>query len=29
LVNQCADAIQCTEEEHQQNRRSTFVIVSE
>jgi outer membrane protein OmpA-like peptidoglycan-associated protein len=27
LVNQCADAIQCTEEEHQKNRRSTFVIV--
>ncbi len=27
LVNQCADGVQCSEEEHQQNRRSTFVIV--
>jgi outer membrane protein OmpA-like peptidoglycan-associated protein len=29
LVNPCADAVPCTEEEHQQNRRSTFVIVGE
>lgn len=29
LVNPCADAVPCTEEEHQQNRRSTFVIVEE
>jgi outer membrane protein OmpA-like peptidoglycan-associated protein len=28
LVNQCADGIICTEAEHQQNRRSTFVVVS-
>ena len=27
LVNLCADAVPCTEAEHQQNRRSTFVIV--
>lgn len=27
LVNSCADGIICTEEQHQQNRRSTFVIV--
>jgi outer membrane protein OmpA-like peptidoglycan-associated protein len=27
LVNQCADGIICTEAEHQQNRRSTFVII--
>jgi outer membrane protein OmpA-like peptidoglycan-associated protein len=27
LVNHCADAVQCSEAEHQQNRRSTFVIV--
>jgi outer membrane protein OmpA-like peptidoglycan-associated protein len=27
LVNNCADAIQCSEAEHQLNRRSTFVIV--
>jgi outer membrane protein OmpA-like peptidoglycan-associated protein len=29
LVNQCADGIICTEAEHQQNRRSTFVIVGQ
>ena len=29
LVNHCADAVPCSEEEHQQNRRSTFVIVAE
>ena len=27
LVNPCADAVPCNEAEHQQNRRSTFVIV--
>jgi outer membrane protein OmpA-like peptidoglycan-associated protein len=29
LVNHCADGIICTEAQHQQNRRSSFVIVSE
>ncbi|MEY2921407.1 MAG: hypothetical protein RL108_16 [Bacteroidota bacterium] len=29
LVNPCADAVPCSEAEHQQNRRSTFVIVKE
>lgn len=28
LVNQCSDGVQCTEEEHQLNRRSEFIIVS-
>ena len=28
LVNKCADGVDCTEEEHQANRRSEFVIVS-
>jgi len=28
LVNKCADGVQCTEEEHQQNRRSQFIIMS-
>jgi outer membrane protein OmpA-like peptidoglycan-associated protein/tetratricopeptide (TPR) repeat protein len=28
LVNHCADGIKCTEEEHQANRRSEFIIVS-
>ena len=28
LVNHCADGIKCTEEEHQVNRRSEFIIVS-
>jgi outer membrane protein OmpA-like peptidoglycan-associated protein len=27
LVNKCADGVKCSEAEHQQNRRSTFVIV--
>ena len=27
LVNKCADAIYCTEKEHQQNRRSSFIIL--
>ena len=27
LVNPCADGVPCSEEEHQQNRRSTFVII--
>lgn len=27
LVNKCADGVECTEEEHQQNRRTTFKIV--
>ncbi|MDR6967332.1 outer membrane protein OmpA-like peptidoglycan-associated protein/tetratricopeptide (TPR) repeat protein [Flavobacterium arsenatis] len=26
LVNKCADGVQCSEEEHQQNRRSEFII---
>jgi outer membrane protein OmpA-like peptidoglycan-associated protein len=26
LVNQCADGVQCTDEEHQLNRRSMFII---
>ncbi|SDK38282.1 OmpA family protein, partial [Flavobacterium noncentrifugens] len=26
LVNKCADGVQCTEEEHQANRRSEFII---
>jgi len=28
LVNKCADGIECTEEEHQLNRRSMFIIVN-
>ena len=27
LVNKCADNVNCTEEEHQMNRRSEFIIV--
>ena len=27
LINQCADGVNCTEEEHQANRRSEFIIV--
>jgi outer membrane protein OmpA-like peptidoglycan-associated protein/tetratricopeptide (TPR) repeat protein len=27
LVNKCADGVDCTEEEHQQNRRSQFIIL--
>lgn len=29
LVNNCADGVQCSEAEHQLNRRSTFVIVGQ
>lgn len=28
LVNKCADGVKCTEKEHQQNRRSEFIITS-
>lgn len=28
LVNKCADGIDCTEAEHQENRRSQFIIIS-
>lgn len=28
LVNKCADGVKCTEQEHQKNRRSEFIIVS-
>jgi outer membrane protein OmpA-like peptidoglycan-associated protein len=28
LVNKCSDGIQCTEAEHQANRRSEFIITS-
>src|SRR5690554_2992057 len=28
LVNHCADGVQCSEEEHQQNRRSEFIVIS-
>lgn len=28
LINKCLDDINCTEEEHQLNRRSEFVIIS-
>ena len=28
LINKCSDNVKCTEEEHQQNRRSTFFIVN-
>ena len=28
LVNKCADGVKCTEEEHQVNRRSEFIIVT-
>ncbi|OOG68578.1 OmpA family protein [Flavobacterium sp. A45] len=28
LVNKCSDDVQCTEEEHQQNRRSEFIITA-
>ncbi|MDQ6472708.1 OmpA family protein [Flavobacterium sp. LHD-80] len=27
LINRCADGVKCTEKEHQQNRRSEFIIV--
>ena len=28
LVNKCADGIQCTDQEHSENRRSQFIILS-
>jgi outer membrane protein OmpA-like peptidoglycan-associated protein len=28
LVNRCADAVPCTEAEHQANRRTEFIILS-
>lgn len=28
LVNKCADGVQCTEDEHQLNRRSEFIITA-
>ncbi|WP_281225263.1 OmpA family protein [Flavobacterium aquiphilum] len=28
LVNRCSDGVQCTEDEHQQNRRSEFIITA-
>jgi outer membrane protein OmpA-like peptidoglycan-associated protein len=28
LINKCADGVECTEAEHQLNRRSQFVITS-
>jgi outer membrane protein OmpA-like peptidoglycan-associated protein/tetratricopeptide (TPR) repeat protein len=28
LVNKCSDGVKCTEEEHQQNRRSEFIITA-
>ncbi|WP_163410158.1 OmpA family protein [Flavobacterium ajazii] len=28
LVNKCSDGVKCTEEEHQENRRSEFIITS-
>jgi peptidoglycan-associated lipoprotein len=27
LINKCADNVDCTEEEHQLNRRSEFIII--
>lgn len=27
LINECADGVQCTDEEHQANRRSEFIVV--
>lgn len=27
LVNECADGVECTEEKHQENRRSEFIII--
>jgi len=29
LVNQCENDVECTEEEHQRNRRTTFKVLSE
>ena len=28
LVNKCSDGVECSEEEHQRNRRSEFIIVA-
>ena len=28
LVNRCKNGVPCTEEEHQQNRRSEFIIIA-
>jgi outer membrane protein OmpA-like peptidoglycan-associated protein len=28
LLNKCSDGVECTEEEHQVNRRSEFIVVS-
>ncbi|WP_338408675.1 OmpA family protein [uncultured Flavobacterium sp.] len=28
LINSCSDNVKCSEEEHQQNRRSTFIIIN-
>ncbi len=28
LINKCADGVKCTEEEHQLNRRSEFIVIS-
>ena len=28
LVNDCVDGVDCTEEEHQKNRRTTFKVIS-
>ena len=27
LINKCADGVECSEAEHQQNRRSEFIVV--
>ncbi|WP_353170053.1 OmpA family protein, partial [Flavobacterium sp.] len=27
LINECVDGISCTEEQHQENRRSEFIII--
>ena len=29
LVNKCSNGVKCTEEEHQENRRSKFIIISD
>jgi len=28
LVNNCSDGVDCTEEQHQANRRSEFIVIS-
>lgn len=28
LLNKCADGVQCSDEEHQKNRRSEFIILN-